>query len=464
MTAEKDDGWLVIKKELAFAVGKPVPSGFLVRAGSTAMRDGSPIKKRNRAERDRLVRDGVLVPDENPALFRFRTDYEFSSRSLAAGIVIDGNSNGDHWKENSAASLKRLDVEAAMDAYDSYRQSKEYNTIFDAFGEPREYWVRSTHERPNRVYPSKPIVGFLRGKTQLNAGWGQKADAAAQLHNAGYIIVDENDVPITPPSQYEHLIAGNDRIRLCARNYYIEPAREKGAVDVAICAGDLGREMGVRDRNPAICSALGSAEFQRCAQVPPPTHTEPNPSSSVIFTYRLISAKEYSVMKSASTAFPPSTNLILYGPPGTGKTYTTAWEAVRLCLGDDAAEALRDNRYTLMTEYRRLSDEGRIEFVTFHQSMAYEDFVEGRQPMTGADDDDGVSSSGFRLETVPGIFRRIAKRAETGLGKTAMNHRMTVDGRHRQACPILEPYRQASGRKIREIESGLHAPAPLVCT
>lgn len=82
-----------------------------------------------------------------------------------------------------------------------------------------------------------------------------------------------------------------------------------------------------------------------------------------------------------------------------------------------------------MTEYRRLSDEGRIEFVTFHQSMAYEDFVEGRQPMTGADDDDGVSSSGFRLETVPGIFRRIAKRAETGLGKTAMNHRMTVDGR-----------------------------------
>ena len=57
-----------------------------------------------------------------------------------------------------------------MDAYDRYRHSGEHGAIFDAFSEPRDYWVRSTRERPNRVYPSKPIVGFLRGKTQLNGG------------------------------------------------------------------------------------------------------------------------------------------------------------------------------------------------------------------------------------------------------------------------------------------------------
>ena len=104
-------------------------------------------------------------------------------------------------------------------------------------------------------------------------------------------------------------------------------------------------------------------------------------------------------------------NLILYGPPGTGKTYNTTSEAVRLC-----GEAVPEDRDTLIQTYQRLLAAGRIEFVTFHQSMSYEDFVEGRQPVTGSDDDDGASSAGFRLETVPGIFRRIAKRAETSRG------------------------------------------------
>src|SRR3546814_15305143 len=77
------------------------------------------------------------------------------------------------------------------------------------------------------------------------------------------------------------------------------------------------------------------------------------------------------------TGMSAATNLILYGPPGTGKTYATAWEAVRLCLGDAAAAPLRQDRDALMAEYRRLDGEGRIEFGTFQQSVFYEDFVEG---------------------------------------------------------------------------------------
>ena len=105
-------------------------------------------------------------------------------------------------------------------------------------------------------------------------------------------------------------------------------------------------------------------------------------------------------------------NLILYGPPGTGKTYSSAAEAVRLC-GEDVPT----DRDALMKVYDRLLVEGRIEFVTFHQSMAYEDFVEGRQPMTGTEGDEGSASTGFRLETVPGAFRRIAERAEAAWKK-----------------------------------------------
>lgn len=120
----------------------------------------------------------------------------------------------------------------------------------------------------------------------------------------------------------------------------------------------------------------------------------------------------------------PPMNLILYGPPGTGKTFTTAAEAVRLC-GDPVPE----DRAELMVVYQRLVAAGRIEFVTFHQSMSYEDFVEGRQPMTGSDGDEGSQSAGFRLETVHGIFRRIAKRAETSRGPSSGSGTVTLEGR-----------------------------------
>ena len=146
------------------------------------------------------------------------------------------------------------------------------------------------------------------------------------------------------------------------------------------------------------------------------------------------------------------TNLILYGPPGTGKTFFTAAEAVRLC-----GEPVPRHREALMQTYQRLLAAGRIEFVTFHQSMSYEDFVEGRQPMTGSDEDGDPSSAGFRLETVPGIFRRIAKRAETSRGRSTDGDAITVAGRQVFKMSLGEANNPEDAHLFEEAIAGGHA-------
>lgn len=456
-----EDGWLQIKKEQALAFGKPVPSGFVVRQGSTAMREGSPTKKRDRPERDRLVEQGILVPDENPALFRFSVDHVFNSQSRAAGVVIDGNSNGSHWQPatmslpsqvETRGLFTRREIEEAMDAFDRYSKNGEESEIFRHFGDPRDYWVRSSRDRENRVYPSKPLVGYLLKKTELNGGWGQKADAAARLHNSGFIIVDQADEPVQAPERYEHLISGADRIRLCALNYFIEPAREKRLKTVTIRAGDLASAMGQKNAFPNICQTLGGEKLQQLAKVPPPAISEPNPSSSTTFTYQLGSKSEADTMDQASTTISASaTNLILYGPPGTGKTFTTAAEAVRLC-----GEPVPQVRAELMTIYQQLVAAGRIDFVTFHQSMSYEEFVEGLRPETpgteGQEPDaDEVDTAGFRLKVEDGVFKRICERARLDPGKNSGDRRLD------RTRPVFKVALGRRGQEETQIKAALDA-------
>ncbi len=87
-------------------------------------------------------------------------------------------------------------------------------------------------------------------------------------------------------------------------------------------------------------------------------------------------------------------NIILQGAPGTGKTYNTAALALAIC-----GEHIPEGHGEVMLRYEELQKEGRIGFVTFHQSMDYEDFVEGIKPKT----ENGTVS----YEVEDGIFKRI---------------------------------------------------------
>lgn len=80
-------------------------------------------------------------------------------------------------------------------------------------------------------------------------------------------------------------------------------------------------------------------------------------------------------------------NTILYGPPGTGKTYGVVDKALEI-LDPELLTATKGQRAgaraVLKQRFDALHEEGRIRFVTFHQSFAYEDFVEGLKARAGA--------------------------------------------------------------------------------
>lgn len=105
-------------------------------------------------------------------------------------------------------------------------------------------------------------------------------------------------------------------------------------------------------------------------------------------------------------------NIILQGAPGTGKTYTTAEIALSI-IGEDTSKY--KTHEDLMKEYEKLKlkndkntgeiIDGQIGFVTFHQSMDYEDFIEGIKPKT---ENGNVT---YKIEG--GIFKKIVELAKS---------------------------------------------------
>ena len=104
---------------------------------------------------------------------------------------------------------------------------------------------------------------------------------------------------------------------------------------------------------------------------------------------------------------PKAQNIILYGPPGTGKTYSVTERALRLILSKEEFATIQDDPRKMARRFSELQSKDQIEFVTFHQSYSYEEFVEGLRPVI-EDEQDGE----VRYEIHKGVLRRIAEKAE----------------------------------------------------
>ena len=100
-----------------------------------------------------------------------------------------------------------------------------------------------------------------------------------------------------------------------------------------------------------------------------------------------------------------SNNLLLYGPPGTGKTYNTVNYAVSIVENRPFEDIVAEGYPLALEKYDKYTKMGRIAFMTFHQSLSYDDFIEGIRPEVNDEGD-------LIYVPTPGVFYNFCRLAD----------------------------------------------------
>lgn len=135
-------------------------------------------------------------------------------------------------------------------------------------------------------------------------------------------------------------------------------------------------------------------------------------------------------------------NQILFGAPGTSKTYQTKKVAIEIIDNKDYSDSAREE---ILKRYDELYDAGQINFTTFHQSISYEDFIEGIKPILNPQDDNFEKSESkngaIEYEIKDGVFKKLCNTAKGVSGNINTNqaidfqnknfYKMSLGGKHR---------------------------------
>lgn len=141
-------------------------------------------------------------------------------------------------------------------------------------------------------------------------------------------------------------------------------------------------------------------------------------------------------------------NQILFGPPGTGKTYNTMSKALEI-VGVNIPSL---DRKSIKKEYESRVSAGQIVFTTFHQSMSYEDFIEGIKPNVESDENEHIR---YRIED--GILKRLSRKA------IAEYFRADINKKTKSSVPIdrSQLYDEAWNHLTEAVQNSLDVGKPL---
>jgi 5-methylcytosine-specific restriction protein B len=135
------------------------------------------------------------------------------------------------------------------------------------------------------------------------------------------------------------------------------------------------------------------------------------PSASIEKYIEFLSNENISIVVNSKSINQPL-NQILFGPPGTGKTFNTINKAIEIIENRvlSSEELEPKNRTVLKNKFEEYKKAGLIEFVTFHQSYGYEEFVEGIKADLDSDE--------IKYKLEEGIFKKLANLAELNYRKS----------------------------------------------
>lgn len=97
---------------------------------------------------------------------------------------------------------------------------------------------------------------------------------------------------------------------------------------------------------------------------------------------------------------------ILYGPPGTGKTYSSILYAVSVIENVEISKLKLEPYAEVKFRYEQYKISEQIQFITFHQSYGYEEFIEGIRAV--------VDETGNNISYIyeDGIFKSFCNKAK----------------------------------------------------